>query len=174
MTIQIVPFLGKSMKDAKFLRRGLHMTSYDKNDQEGGALNYTSRPALRYDSDSTTNSGGQGAQQRQHSRKPPRHETRPHSRAGPRGGRRYSSSERDEPSRRFHTIERTTYGPYASSTLHSDGKYRSRSISRSPDYTDAKQSLRSNKDLNKSTGNIMRADLDQARAGRLRRAMSFK
>merc|ERR1711881_396348 len=48
---------GKSMKDAKFLRRGLHMTSYDKNDQQGGALNFTSRPALRYDSDSTTNSG---------------------------------------------------------------------------------------------------------------------
>ena len=56
---------GKSMKDAKFLRRGLHMTSYDKNDQQGGALNYTSRPALRYDSDSTTNSGQNHHQQHQ-------------------------------------------------------------------------------------------------------------
>ncbi len=30
------------MSEAKFIRRGLHMTSYDKNDQAGGALNYTS------------------------------------------------------------------------------------------------------------------------------------
>ena len=62
--------LGKTMKDAKFVRRGLHMTSSDKNDQQGGALNFTSgRPALRYDSDSTTNSL---QLQKQHVRKPPR------------------------------------------------------------------------------------------------------
>ena len=59
------------MKDAKFVRRGLHMTSSDKNDQQGGALNFTSgRPALRYDSDSTTNSL---QLQKQHVRKPPRY-----------------------------------------------------------------------------------------------------
>lgn len=164
------------MKDAKFIRRGLHMTSYDKNDQQGGALNYT-RPALRYDSDSTTNSGGQN----QSRSKPPRHD-RPHSRhaGGTRGGR-YSSSERDEtPARRFHTIERTSYGPYAASSIRSSGddnrrqSYRSRSSSRTPNYSEVKRDLKASKELNKSTGDIMRSDLDQERAGRLRRAMSFK
>ena len=58
------------MKDAKFVRRGLHMTSYDKNDQQEPSLNYNSgRPALRYDSDSTTNSL---QMQKQNVRKPPR------------------------------------------------------------------------------------------------------
>ena len=156
------------MKDAKFVRRGLHMTSYDKNDQQGGALNFTSggsRPALRYDSDSTTNSL---QLQKQNVRKPPRHD-RPQSR-GTRGPSRYSSSERDEP-RRFHTIERTSSGPWVRSK---EDPYRSRSMSRSPNYAEAKRDLRNSKELNKSTGNIMRADLDQERAGRLRRAMSFK
>ena len=164
------------MKDAKFLRRGLHMTSYDKNDQQGGALNYNtpSKPALRYDSDSTTNSLQLPPQS---IRKPPRHD-RPHSR-GARGHSRYSSSERDEP-QRFHTIERTSYGPYGNSLGRNQGSkedrkpYRSRSISRSPNYAEAKRDLRSSKELNKSTGNIMREDLDTERAGRLRRAMSFK
>jgi len=157
---------GKTMKDAKFVRRGLHMTSSDKNDQQGGALNFTSgRPALRYDSDSTTNSL---QLQKQHVRKPPRHD-RPHSR-GTRGPSRYTSSERDEP-RKFHTIERTSSGPWVRSK---EDPYRSRSISRSPNYTDAKRDLRTSKELNKSTGNILRADLDTERAGRLRRAMSFK
>ena len=77
------------MKDAKFLRRGLHMTSYDKNDQQGGALNYNtpSKPALRYDSDSTTNSLQLPPQS---IRKPPRHD-RPHSR-GARGHSRLETT----------------------------------------------------------------------------------
>ena len=76
------------MNEGKFIRRGLHMTSYDKNDQQGGALNYTSnRPALRYDSDSTTNSGHH---QVQPVRKPPRHDRS----RGSRGPSRMSSSER--------------------------------------------------------------------------------
>lgn len=154
------------MKDAKFLRRGLHMTSYDKNDQQGGALNYTTtRPALRYDSDSTTNS----VPRQQNPRKPPR----PHSRGG-REISRYSSSERDEPPRRFHTIERTSYGPYGAKRSPSEDRYRSRSSTRSPNYAEVKRDLKSSKELNKSTGNILRADLDTERAGRLRRAMSFK
>ena len=71
------------MNEAKFLRRGLHMTSYDKSDQKGGALNFTNtnQKALPYDSDST-NSG-----QPQRVRKPPRHD-RPHSRSA-RGPSRY-------------------------------------------------------------------------------------
>ena len=71
------------MNDAKFLRRGLHMTSYDKSDQAGGALNFTNQnqKAIPYDSDST-NSG-----QPQRVRKPPRHD-RPHSRST-RGQSRY-------------------------------------------------------------------------------------
>jgi len=164
---------GKSMSEAKFIRRGLHMTSYDKNDQAGGALNYTSnRPALRYDSDSTTNSGHQHPAVR----KPPRHDR---SHRGSRGPSRMSSSERED-SRRFHTIERTSYAPFGVSTSVSRGAseektpYRSRSMSRSPHYAEAKRDLKSSRDLNKSTGNIMRADLDKERAGRLRRAMSFK
>ena len=51
------------------------MTSYDKGDQRGGALNFTNQKALPYDSDST-NSG-----QPQRVRKPPRHD-RLHSRGG--------------------------------------------------------------------------------------------
>merc|ERR1719412_3215233 len=83
------------MNDAKFLRRGLHMTSYDKSDQAGGALNFTNQnqKAIPYDSDST-NSG-----QPQRVRKPPRHD-RPHSRRT-RGQSRYSSSERDEPQKKI-------------------------------------------------------------------------
>ena len=94
---------------------------------------------------------------------------RPHSRGG-RGPSRYSSSERDEP-RRFHTIERTSTGPWVRDK---EDPYRARSISRSSNYAEAKRDLRKSKELNKSTGNIMRDDLDQERAGRLRRAMSFK
>ena len=69
------------MNEAKFLRRGLHMTTHDKSDQKGGALNFTNQKALPYDSDST-NSG-----QPQRVRKPPRHD-RPHSRSA-RGPSRY-------------------------------------------------------------------------------------
>ena len=159
-----------NMNEAKFLRRGLHMTSYDKNDQAGGALNYTAnRPALRYDSDSTTNSGVHQPQ-----RKPPRHD-----RGGraSRGASRMSSSERED-ARRFHTIERTSYAPFGVSSVRGPSEektpYRSRSMSRSPHYAEAKRDLKASRDLNKSTGNIMRADLDKERAGRLRRAMSFK
>lgn len=47
-------------------------------------------------------------------------------------------------------------------------------MSRSPQYAEAKRDLKASKQLNKSTGDIMRADLDNERAGRLRRAMSFK
>merc|ERR1719414_2542665 len=146
------------------------MTSYDKNDQAGGALNYTAnRPALRYDSDSTTNSGVHQPQ-----RKPPRHD-----RGGraSRGAARMSSSERED-ARRFHTIERTSYAPFGVSSVRGPSEektpYRSRSMSRSPHYAEAKRDLKSSRDLNKSTGNIMRADLDKERAGRPRRAMSFK
>ena len=155
------------MKDAKFIKRGLHMTSYDKNDQQGGALNYTNQRALKYDSDSTTNSGPL--------RKPPRQE-RPHSRGGQRKPSRYSSSEREDP-KRVHTIERTAFQPFGASLRRRDSeadKYRSRSMSRSPQYAEVKRDLRATRELNKSTGNIMRADLDTERAGRLRRAMSFK
>ena len=92
---------------------------------------------------------------------------------------RYSSSERDEPQKRFHTIERTSYGPYGGrsgrdSSTEPKSPFRSRSMSRSPQYAEAKRDLKSSKELNKSTGNIMREDLDKERAGRLRRAMSFK
>jgi len=176
---------GKSMNEAKFLRRGLHMTSYDKSDQKGGALNFTNtnQKALPYDSDST-NSG-----QPQRVRKPPRHD-RPHSRSA-RGPSRYSSSERDEPPKRFHNIESQSFGPYgvvararsgsrASTEPGGSGNgnktpsYRSRSMSRSPQYAEAKRDLKASRELNKSTGDIMRSDLDNERAGRLRRAMSFK
>ena len=131
------------------------------------------RPALRYDSDSTTNSGHQ---HHPAVRKPPRHDR---SHRGSRGPSRMSSSERED-SRRFHTIERTSYAPFGVSASASRGPneektpYRSRSMSRSPHYAEAKRDLKSSRDLNKSTGNIMRADLDKERAGRLRRAMSFK
>ena len=93
---------------------------------------------------------------------------------------RYSSSEREEaPQKRFHTIERTSYGPYGGrsgrdSSTEPKSPFRSRSMSRSPQYAEAKRDLKSSKELNKSTGNIMREDLDKERAGRLRRAMSFK
>jgi hypothetical protein len=159
------------MKDAKFVRRGLHMTSYDKNDQQGGALNFTSQQqqrALRYDSDSTTNSGQPPAL-----RKPPKAD-RPPSR-GTRQPSRYSSSEREDP-RRFHTIERSSYGPYSGSSGDDRKPYRSRSMSRSPQYAEARQELHAKKpqrEHHKSTGN-MRSDLDKEREGRLRRAMSFK
>lgn len=149
------------------------MTSYDKNDQQGGALNYTNQRALKYDSDSTTNSGHLAL------RKPPPRQERPHSRGG-RKASRYSSSEREEP-KRFHTIERTAYQPFGASLqrrrdseAEKSSTYRSRSMSRSPQYAEVKRDLKATRELNKSTGNIMRADLDTERAGRLRRAMSFK
>ena len=104
---------------------------------------------------------------------------------------RYSSSERDEPPKRFHNIESQSFGPYgvvararsgsrASTEPGGSGNgnktpsYRSRSMSRSPQYAEAKRDLKASRELNKSTGDIMRSDLDNERAGRLRRAMSFK
>lgn len=184
---------GKSFREGKLIRKGLHMSSYDKSDQRGGALNYTSQGshrALRYDSDSTTASGQQ--QQQQH-RKPPKAD-RPPSR-GRRSNTRYSSSEREDvmpprqpvPKQRFHTIERSRHVgrdkqgtdrafyevTAASSTGDVDDSsryYRSRSMSRSPTQVPPQRPA---KHHHRSLGNIMRGDLDSEREGRLRRAMSF-
>ena len=56
-----------------------------------------------------------------------------------------SSSERDDP-RRFHTIERTNFAPFGVTSVRGNSEektpYRSRSMSRSPHYAEAKRDLK--------------------------------
>ncbi len=152
------------------------MSSCDKNDQKGGAINYTR--AIKYDSDSTTASGV--PKPRRVSKPGPptaKKPSMPGFTAGhiPPPNRYSTSSEREETPRRYHhTVERTNFGPAAKSGRAPDSSYRSRSMSRSPNFGEAKKILKksSTPDHHKSMGS-MRSDLDDERSSRLKRAMSF-
>jgi len=113
---------GKGIKDGKFLRHGIHLTSYDKSNKAGGIEeDSVRRPALPYKGDSDSTGDFWSA-------KPPKPD-RPPSRTR-KSSRRFSSSERERESTRspapprgdfpvhyskpmpsaqkFHTIERSS------------------------------------------------------------------
>lgn len=175
--------VGRPTSEGKYIRRGIHLSSQDKDSRRMDPWSKRSRSkALTYDdqSDSTTN----------WSERPPRPErstSRNRSRMSNDEKRRNGSTDRTlDYQRRFHTIERSNGSPRrnsekkkyydGSSTLgrkeqyDSDRSYRSRSISR----TSMGPAFGRNKDEDKARkSSTLRPDLDPARESRLKRAMSF-
>ena len=129
---------GKTVKDGKLVRHGIHLSSHDKSNAKGGAINDTTmRPAITYRSDDQSDSTATPPREvwGTSSMKPPKPDRRQSSarkNENYRRSMRYSSSERERESTRspnhedypshystpstklssankFHTIERSSH-----------------------------------------------------------------
>jgi len=129
---------GKTVKDGKLVRHGIHLSSHDKSNAKGGAINDTTmRPAITYRSDDQSDSTATPPREvwGSSNKKPPKPDRRQSSarkNENYRRSMRYSSSERERESTRspnhedypphystpstglssankFHTIERSSH-----------------------------------------------------------------